>query len=168
MQAARGAKHVRAVGALLAARLDETSGLEPLEHRVEQEVGGVTRNEAGAELAQRAEVEARVRQLEPERVLPVDPSPNRLRRFSVAQVLEVLQHRHEREAPRREARLAAPRVEGGEVLVAIEISELVPQSRRHRSPRKGQGRDAGRLDRHLADPLRLEAHGHHSTRSGAA
>ena len=69
-------------------------------------MGGVARDEAGAELAENAEVKAWIGQLEPERILPVDPGPNSLRRLSVAQVLKELQHRHEK-APGRKPRLPA-------------------------------------------------------------
>ena len=113
-------------------------------------------------------MEARVRQLEPECVLPVDPCPDCLRRFPIAQVLEVLQHRHQSEAPGSETGLAALRVKSREVLVAVECGELVSQLGHYRSVGEGKGRDTGRLDGHLVNPQRLEAHGGHSTKEGTA
>jgi hypothetical protein len=111
-----------------------------------------------AEVAEDTEVETRVGQLEPERILPIDPGPDRLRRLPVAQVLKELQHRHEGEAPGSETGLTALGVEGGKVLIPVELGERVPQSGRHCPARESQGRDAGRLDGHFAHPLRLEAH----------
>ncbi len=83
-------------------------------------------------------------------------------------MLEVLQHRHQSEAPGSETGLAALGVKDREVLVTVEFGELAPQPGRNRSVRKGKGRDTGRLDGHLVNPQRLEAHGGRSTKEGTA
>ena len=57
MQVAHGTQHVRAVGALLAVRLDQATCLEALEHRVQQPMLRLSGDEARAELGQHAEVE---------------------------------------------------------------------------------------------------------------
>ena len=64
VQIARDTKSVGALDALLTTGVDEAARLEPLEHGVEQKPGRIACNKASAELAQHAEVEARVRQLD--------------------------------------------------------------------------------------------------------
>jgi len=93
MQVVHGRQHVRAVGALLAPRLDQAAGFEALQHPVQQEVFRPLRDEAGAELRQHTEVEPWVRQLEPKRILPVDPGTHGIGGLLVAEALEELEHR---------------------------------------------------------------------------
>ena len=89
MQVAHGAQHVRAVGALLAARFDQATRLETLEHRVQQPVLRLPGDEARAELGQHAEVEPGVGELKPECELPVDPGAHGIGRLPVAEMLFV-------------------------------------------------------------------------------
>ena len=93
MQVVHGGQHMGAVGPLLAARLDQATGLEALEHPVEQQMLGVAGHQPRPELGQHAEVETRVGQLEPERVLPVDAGAHRVGRLPVAEVLKKLEDR---------------------------------------------------------------------------
>src|SRR3954462_12240626 len=72
VQIVHGGEHVRAVGALLAPRLDQVAFLEALEYPVQKQVLRLARDEASAELGEHAEVEAGIDQLEPERVFPID------------------------------------------------------------------------------------------------
>ncbi len=116
-----GGHHVRAVGALRATGLHQPARLEPLQHAVEEEVLGAAGHAAGAELGEHAEVEPRVGQLEPERVLPVDPGAHRVGGLAVAEVLEELEDRHQREPPGRQRRLPAHGEERGEVGVLVRL-----------------------------------------------
>ena len=93
MQVVHGGQHMGAVGPLLAARLDQATGLEALEHPVEQQMLRVAGHQPRPELGQHAEVEAGVGQLEPKRVLPVDPGAHRVGRLPVAEVLKKLEDR---------------------------------------------------------------------------
>ena len=106
-----GGQHVRAVGALLAPRLDQATRLEALEHAVQQQVLRLPGHQAGAELGQHAEVEAGVGQLEPERVLPVDPGAHGVGGLPVAEVLEELEDRDQGQPPRGQGGLALAGVE---------------------------------------------------------
>ena len=86
-----GGQHVCAVGALLAPGLDQAARLEALEHGVQQQVLCPSRDKAGAELGEYAEVKAGVGQLEPERVFPVDPGAHGVGSLAVTEVLEELE-----------------------------------------------------------------------------
>ncbi|CAM5319579.1 hypothetical protein SBADM41S_07501 [Streptomyces badius] len=61
---------------------------------------GIRLRQPVPELRQHREVEPRITQLQPERVLEVDPRPHRLRRLPVGEPLHELQHQHERQPPR--------------------------------------------------------------------
>ncbi len=101
-----GAQHVRAVGALLAAGLGQAARLEALQHRVQQQVLSPTCNKTGAELRQHAEVEPGVGQLQG--MLPIDAAANGVGGLPVAELLEELEHRDQRQA--QGARPGWPRV----------------------------------------------------------
>src|SRR3712207_9282950 len=64
---------------------------------------------------QHAEVEPRVGQFEPERVLPVDAGPHGVSRLTVAELLEELEHHHQGQPPWREAGLALAGVQRAEI-----------------------------------------------------
>jgi hypothetical protein len=113
VQVVHGGEHVRAVGALLAPRLDQAACLEALEHAVQKQVLRPARDEARAELGKHAEVEAGIGQLEPERVFPIDASTHCVGRLPVAEMLEELEHRDERQPPRCQAGLAPSGVSSG-------------------------------------------------------
>ena len=132
-----GGQDVRAVGTLLAACLDQTARPEALQHPIQQQVLGITGDEACPKLGQNAEVEARVGEFEPERVLPVDPGAHGICSLTITQLLGELEDRDEGQPPRREPGLAAGRVQATEVLVLIDGAELVTQPRSHCSLGKG-------------------------------
>jgi len=73
---------------------------------VQQQVLGPTRDEAGAELAEHAEVKAGVGELEPEGIFPVDAGAHSLGGLPITEVLQELEHRHKRQSPRGQAGLA--------------------------------------------------------------
>ncbi len=125
VQIMHGAQHMRAVGALLAARLDQTARFEALKHRVQQQMLRSAHHEACAKLRQHAEVEARVGQLKAKGILPIDPGAHGVGRLTVAELLEKLKHRDQSQPPRRESRLAPRGVELAEVLILIKDAEFV-------------------------------------------
>jgi len=104
-------------------------------------------------------LKAWVGELETERVLPVDPRPHGLGGLAVGELLQKLQNRHQRQAPRREGGLAALRVEPAEVRIPVELAELVPQPHHDRSLGKGSASNTNGLGRDLADRLRMKTHG---------
>ena len=145
--------------ALLAARLDEIAGLEVVEHAIEQQMLGLAGDKPLAELGKSAEVKAGIGQFEPERRRPVDPGAHRIRGLAVAQMLEKLEHRDQRQSPRRQSRLAAHREEGREIGVALKRAELVTQLHDDRALRKGGAGHANGLSGDVADRLLMKAHG---------
>lgn len=64
-----------------------------------------SRDEACAELRQHAEVEARVGQLKPKRILPVYAGAYGVGSLPVAEMLQELKHRGQGQPPRCKARL---------------------------------------------------------------
>jgi len=97
----RGGQHMRAVGALLASCLDQAVCLEAFKHPVQQKVLRPVSNKARAELRQHTETKARIGQLEPKRVLPVNAGAHGIGSLPVAQVLQELKHHDPRQAPRQ-------------------------------------------------------------------
>ena len=101
VQIVHGGQHVRAVGALLATGPDQATRLEALEHGVQQPVFCPSRDKAGAELGEYAEVKAGVGQIEPERVFPVNPAAHGIGSLAITEVLEELEDRDQGQTPCR-------------------------------------------------------------------
>ena len=125
VEAADGGQHVRAVGALAPARLEQPVLTRGVQYASQQAAHRVVVQQPAAELAQHAAVETRVGQVEGEQVFPVDPSAHGVRRLPVTQTLAELQQRHQRQPPRRVGRLAALGVEVGEVGIREQRAEPV-------------------------------------------
>jgi hypothetical protein len=104
-------------------------------------------------------VEPRVGQLKPKRILPVDPGTHGIGGLAVAQLLEELEHRDQRQPPRRQTRLAAGGVEGGEVRIAVKRVERVAQPHDNGALGKCRLGNPRGLGRNRADRLRVKAHG---------
>ncbi|GGF78274.1 hypothetical protein GCM10011402_33650 [Paracoccus acridae] len=77
IEIAYGSQNVRAVGALTTARLQKPGLPGSVEHESEQSLADFMVKQAGAELAQDAVVEARVGQIQGQKVVPFYPRPNR-------------------------------------------------------------------------------------------
>ena len=112
-------------------------------------------------------MEAGVGQLEPERVLPVDPRAHGVGGLPVAQVLEELEDRDQGQAPWGEAGLAPGGVELAEVLVLAEGAELVAQPRDHGALGEGGAGNARGLGGDPADRFGTQAHGSPPCRTAA-
>ena len=113
-----------------------------------------------SELAEHAEVKARVRQLEAEQVLPVDPRPDRLSGLPIAQALAELHQRDQGQAPGWTGWLTLLGIEVGEVAIREDRPERVAQGQIGAAFGKGGASDAGGLFRHRRDRvLRAERHG---------
>src|SRR6266566_7724105 len=139
---------------------DQPGFLQPGQGQVQEPVRPPLLQQPLAEVTQHAVMEARIIQIEAERVLEVDPAPHRLGSVTVGQIEQELQHAHRRELRRRDPRAPVPGIPPGEVLVRPQAVEPVPHPHRCRpgrvaSPRhpRGQLRDldpqAG-TDRHHA------------------
>ena len=90
---------MRAVGALLAADLEQTTLLEPFKHFVQQQMFCLPSHQTCAELRQYTEVEAWIRQLEPERVFPVNAGAHGIGGLAVTQMLQKLENSHQGQSP---------------------------------------------------------------------
>jgi hypothetical protein len=120
---------------------------------------GASLEQPRTELAQHRVVEARIVQLEAEQVLPVDARPHRFRGLAVGQVLAELQDGDERQAPGRQARLAEPGEQVGEVRVGEDAAELVAELQQRVALAEGGPGDARRRLGHGLDRDGLERHG---------
>jgi hypothetical protein len=85
------------------------------------------REQSASEFAEDRGVEAAVVKRQAQHVLPVDAAADRLRRLPVGQPLRELEDRHQRHAPRRQARLAMGGEEIGELLVGEKLAQLIGQ-----------------------------------------
>jgi len=99
MQHADSCQHMGRLGALLAPRCEPSPGATPLQQLVSQEGFGAPRQEPVAQCTQDRKVEARVRQLETQEILPVDTGADRLGGLTIGQVLAPLHERHEGQPP---------------------------------------------------------------------
>ena len=140
----------------MASCLDQATGLEALEHPIEQQMLRVADHQPRPELGQHAEMEAGVGQLEPERVLPVNPGAHRVGRLPVAEVLKKLKDRDQGQPPWGERRLALVGIEPAEILVLVDDAELVAQPRHQGALRESGTGDPRGLVRDLADRFHME------------
>nr|WP_037228560.1 hypothetical protein [Rhodococcus wratislaviensis] len=117
--------HVGGIGARLTARGHQAQLGKPRQQRIQRHLLQPVLGKLGAELRQHAVVEPRSVQLQRETVFPVDAGGHRLGGLPVSEVLGVLQHRHHRQLPRRDPRLAAHPERRGELLFVEQRTELV-------------------------------------------
>ena len=108
--------------------LHQTTLAESLQHAVEQELLGGTSNQSAPELREDGEVEPGVRQLQGERVLPVDPSAHGVGGLAIGEILQELHDCDQRQPPRGQPRLTAHGEELGKVGVLIQDSKFIPKA----------------------------------------
>src|SRR5215471_14467877 len=93
LQAIKGmdsSQHVSRVGALTAPGFEQLALSAPLEQGIEQELLCMAGNQPCPELAEHGGVEAWIRQLQIQRVLPVDTAAHGVRRLSIREPFGVL------------------------------------------------------------------------------
>ncbi len=122
-----GREHVRAVGTLPAARLEQPLITRGIEDAREQAFAGCVLQEAASKLTQEAVVEAGIDEVESQQVLPVDPGSDCLGGLAVAQAFAELHQRDECQTPGRVGGLAASRIEVGKGCVGEDGTEVIPQ-----------------------------------------
>ena len=108
---------VGGVGALGGALADQPGLLQPGQGQVKEPVRPPVLQQPVAEVAQHAVVEARIVEVEAERVLEVDPAPHRLGGIAVREIEQELQHAHRGQLRRRDPGPPVPGIPAGEVLV---------------------------------------------------
>jgi len=148
------------VGPLPPPGLEDAELSGDLKHSLQQALLRAAGQKTISKLAEHAEVKARVRQLEAEQVLPVDPRPDRLSRLSIAQALAELHQRDQGQAPGWTGWLTLLGIEVGEVAILEDRPERVAQGEIGAAFGKGGASDAGGLFGHRRDRvLRVERHG---------
>ena len=85
---------VGGVSALLAPGGEQAQGPATLQQLLEEQCFGAAREQALPEGTQHRKVEARIRQLETQQILPVDACADRLGRLAIGEVLPKLHDRH--------------------------------------------------------------------------
>jgi hypothetical protein len=126
---------VGGVGALAGPLTDQPGFLQPGQGQVQEPVRPPLLQQPLAEVTQHAVMEARIVEIEAERVVEVDPAPHRLGSVTVGQIEQELQHAHRRQLRRRDPRAPVPRIPPGEVLVLPQAVEPVPHPHRRRPGR---------------------------------
>src|SRR5947209_3905191 len=102
---------------------------------------GLPSHQPGAELRQHTEMEVGIRQLEPERIVPVNAGTHGIGGLTVTQMLEKLENSHQSQPPWRKSGLSTLGIKRLEVLILVEVAELVTQSRHQRAFGKGRTGD---------------------------
>lgn len=90
-------EHMRRVGALPPPGIEQLPRLAPDQQRLEQQTVSFARDQAAAERAQGLGVEARIVQLQPQDVLPIQAGTHGVGRPAIGQALRELQGRRERD-----------------------------------------------------------------------
>src|SRR4051812_3683780 len=171
IEGANSRQHMRGVGPLPPPGLEDAALSGDLEHPLQQALVRAAGQKTISKLAEHAEVKARVRQLEAEQVLPVDPRPDRLSGLPIAQALAELHQRDQGQAPGWTGWLTLLGIEVGEVAILEDRPKRVAQGQIGAAFGTGGASDAGGLFGHTWERLlRLERHGETSRnyRSNAA
>jgi hypothetical protein len=121
------------IGAHLAACAHQPVGGQPLQQRVQHHLIQAAGGDPGPELTQDRVVEAGAGQIEAERVFPVDAGAYRLCGLPVGQILRHLEDRHQGQAGRRPAWLAAHPIGARELLIGQPLAEFVADQHRQRT-----------------------------------
>ena len=157
VQRAHRGQHVRGVGPLPPAGAQQPGTGQPLQDRLQHPFFQPVPDKAGPEVPEDGEVEAGIVQLQAEQELPVHPGPHLVGGLPVRQSLRVLQHRHQRQRPRRDRRAAPPGEGRGEVLVREQRPERF-RIRTARVPRERRPHHLGRQLRHPVIRPRFQRH----------
>src|SRR4051812_36520222 len=160
IEGANSRQHMRGVGPLSPPGLEDAELSGDLEHPLQQALLRATSQKTISKLAEDTKVKARVRQLEAEQVLPVDPRPDRLSGLPITQALAELHQRDQGQAPGRTGWLTLLGIEVGEVAIHEDRPERIAQGEIGAAFGKGGASDAGGLFGHRRDRLlRVERHG---------
>src|SRR3954451_13403661 len=117
IERANGRQHMSGVGPLPPSCLEDAELSGDIEHPLQQALLRATSQKTVSKLAKDTKVKARVGQLEAEKVLPVDPGPDRLSGLPITQALAELHQRDQGQAPGRTGWLTLLGIEVGEVAI---------------------------------------------------
>ena len=110
------------------------------------------------EFAEHGKVEAGVGQVQTHKVLPVDPSPDRLGGLAISQMFAKLQNRHQGQAPWGQSGVAPRRKQRGKVLGLENRAQVIPQGEIRMAFGKGGMRNTSGLLGNGANGLRAQGH----------
>ena len=119
-----GSQDMGGIGTLLTARLEHAAGPAAFQQCIEPHLFCVARENTSPKLTQHRMVKARVGQCQAEEILPINTGAHGLRSLPIGEVCATLHHRHQGQAPRRQARRAAGWKAGGTVVVLVEGAKL--------------------------------------------
>ena len=105
VQHPNGRQDVGGVRALAATRFEEAAGSQLGQQGVEQELFRPPGDEPGPELAQHRVIDAGIRPLRAQGLLPVNPAAHGVGRLAIGQAFGKLHHGRQGEAPGRRRRL---------------------------------------------------------------
>jgi hypothetical protein len=152
------AQHVGGIGPLPHPRPHQAQLTQPGQQRLQQHRLHPAGHQPGPELAQHAEVEPLIAQLQAQAVLPVQPPAHRISGLPVRQVRGELQNRHHRQLRRGDPRRSPHPVRPAERLVRAPRAQPVTGPHRQRPlPERPPG-DPGSTGRHLRPRTRLHRH----------
>ena len=126
----------------------------------------MTGQEPVTKFTEHGKVEARVREIETQEILPVDTRTDRLRRLAIRQVFPKLHDRHQRQPPRGQARLAPRGEQGSKVLVLKDSPQGIAEREIGMAFGKGCAGYTGGFFRHRRDDVRVERHDRHPLAEG--
>ena len=118
-------QHMSGVGPLPHPGPDQAELAQPGQQRLQQRRLHPAFDQPGPELAQHAEIEPLIVQLQAQAVLPVQPAPHRIGGLPVGQVPGELQYRDHRQLRRGDPRRAPCPVRRAECLVLVPGAQLI-------------------------------------------
>ena len=136
------------IRALSSSSLEQAMRGSNLQHRVQQQPLGRSRDQTRAELAQHRAVEAGVGKWQAEQILPVDPATHHISRLPVRQLFCELQQGYQSQAPWRLGRLTLGWKKMRKAAVVEDRTKLVAQAQQQIAMRKRQPRNMSRVARY--------------------
>ncbi len=138
--------------------LDQAHCLQLLQQLLEDPGFGSVLYQPIPKLTQHAKVKTRVIQGQVQRILPVNPYPQRFSRRSIRQVLHILKGGHEGQNDGRNGRLPFSRIQFDKVRLIILLIQPIPNQAIGTVCRQKAGPDMCQLFRHWAWRLRFKRH----------
>jgi hypothetical protein len=113
------------IGALPPTCLDQALPLTPLQQLLQEPFLGTPRQEPIPELTEDRKIEARIGQLQPQQIFPINTCTDGLGGLTVGEMLTKLHNGHQRQTPWGLTRLAAAREQVGKVVVGKDGPEAI-------------------------------------------
>src|SRR5450755_660054 len=158
IEGADGGHYMSRIGALATTRFDQVEFFEAVEQRVQQQQFGVSRNQAGAKLAQHGVVKTRIGELQGQSILPVNATAYGIGGLPVRKVLDKLKERNQGQASRGFGRLTTTWKQACELGIAENTAECVDDVKAKSALGKGGAGNSSRLYRDQKSGLSTKRH----------